>query len=147
MRTHTRGDFPCRTTSAPPQYVYGALGEAPHFPHSPHPVFFCLYRGSAAMAATFLRPAAEGESAEPAGSSGRAAAAGSSRTSRAFKLGNMQLKKLKNGDVYRVSEGRGGPCSPGVTRGPWGEEGRADMEWGEGREGGRGGCTTLYTCS
>ena len=61
------------------------------------------------MAATFLRPAAEGESAEPAGSSGRAAAAGSSRTSRAFKLGNMQLKKLKNGDVYRVSEGGGGP--------------------------------------
>ena len=57
------------------------------------------------MAATFLRPAAEGEGAETAGSSGRAAAAGSSRTSRAFKLGNMQLKKLKNGDVYRVSRG------------------------------------------
>jgi hypothetical protein len=74
------------------------------------------------MASVFLRPTAlseggaaslsEGGAAVAAdatpGASGRPASA-SSRSSRVFKLGAVQLKKLRNGDVYRVGPSTGPP--------------------------------------
>ena len=74
--------------------------------------FLCLPRASAEMTEVFLRPSnTDGKAAVTAdstssGVSGRPAAP-AARSSRVFKLGAVQLKKLRNGDVYRV-----GPPSP-----------------------------------
>ena len=75
-----------------------------------------VHKRGAALAAIFLQGADEGPGQDGPGPSGRGTAASSTstRSARCFRLGGgLQLKKLRNGDVYRSALGKWGGQAAG----------------------------------